>query len=167
MGECSQLLHFPLNDCPEYTALSYTWESPLLTAKSIAAYKNAQVNASVKVGGVTKVIRITKSLDEALSTINELRFSGTLQIPEYIWADGLCINQQDKAEKQIQVPLMGEIYSNCTLALVWLGKDETDLDGFLHIHNLLEPIIRQSETPGSEQLEYSIPLGLCRILNLL
>lgn len=150
MGECSQLHHFPLNDCPEYTALSYTWESPLLTAKSIAAYKNAQVNASVKVGGVTKVIRITKSLDEALSTINELRFSGTLQIPEYIWADGLCINQQDKAEKQIQVPLMGEIYSNCTLALVWLGRDETDLDGFLHIHNLLEPVIRQLETPGSE-----------------
>ena len=44
---------------------------------------------------------------------------------------------------------MGEIYSNCEIALVWLGKDEADLEGFLSVHNLLEPIIRQRETDSS------------------
>ncbi|KAL8838826.1 MAG: hypothetical protein Q9170_001981 [Blastenia crenularia] len=150
IGEFSQLHHFPLDDCPEYTALSYTWESPLFTDESIAAYNNVQGSAFVRVGKLIKMISISKSLDEALSTIIGLRFCGVLKIPEYIWADGLCINQQDTAERETQVPLMGEIYSNCALALVWLGRDKTDLDGFLHIHNLLEPIIRQIESPDSD-----------------
>lgn len=45
---------------------------------------------------------------------------------------------------------MGEIYANCEIALVWLGKDETDLKGFLAVHDLLEPIIRQRDTPDSD-----------------
>ena len=72
-----------------------------------------------------------------------------LKIPDYISIGGLCINQKDVEERQVQVPLMGEIYSNCEVALVWLGKDETDLDGFLHIHDLLDPITRQRDTPDS------------------
>ena len=71
-------------------------------------------------------------------------------IPEYIWADGLCIIQQDTEEREIQIPLMGEIYSNCSLALVWVGRDETNLDGFLHIHDLREPIIRHTEAVDSD-----------------
>ncbi|KAL8805958.1 MAG: hypothetical protein Q9182_001615 [Xanthomendoza sp. 2 TL-2023] len=150
MGEFCELQHFPLNDCPKYTALSYTWDSPLLTEESIAAYNNIRGSSFVKIGRLVRMIPISKSLDEALSSIITCRFCNILRVPEYIWADGICINQQDIEEREIQVPLMGEIYSNCEAALVWLGKDKTDLDGFLSIHNLLEPIIRQRDTPGSE-----------------
>ncbi|KAL8809959.1 MAG: hypothetical protein Q9200_002968 [Gallowayella weberi] len=150
MGEFCQLQHFPLNDCPKYTALSYTWDSPLLTDESAAAYNNIRGSSFIKIGRVTKVIPVSKSLDEALTSIITCRFCGILRIPDYIWADGICINQQDIEEREIQVPLMGEIYSNCEIALVWLGKDKTDLDGFLSIHDLLEPIIRQRDTPDSE-----------------
>lgn len=149
IGEIYQLQHFPINDHPKYTALSYTWESPLLTDESITDYNNVQASFFAKVGGVTNVIPISRNLNEALSTIIVSRFCDTLKIPDYIWADGICINQKDIKEREMQVPLMGEIYSNCEIALVWLGKDETDLEGFLYIHDLLEPIIKQRETPDS------------------
>ena len=149
-GDICQLQHFPLDDCPKYTALSYTWDSPLLTDESIAEYNNVQDSFFVKVGKLIKNIPISRSLEEALSTIISFRFCNILKIPDYIWVDGLCINQQDTKEREVQVSLMGEIYSNCDITLVWLGKDETDLEGFLHIHDLLDPIIRQRDTPGSD-----------------
>ncbi|KAI4290026.1 MAG: hypothetical protein L6R35_000693 [Caloplaca aegaea] len=96
------------------------------------------------------MIQISKSLDEALSYISTSRYCGKVDLPDYIWADGICINQQDKEERGKQVPLMGEIYPNCAIALVWLGKDTSDLEGFLHIHDLVEPILRQREMPGSD-----------------
>ncbi|KAM7211190.1 Heterokaryon incompatibility protein (HET) domain containing protein [Rhypophila decipiens] len=38
-----------------------------------------------------------------------------------IWADALCINQQDDEEKNWQVGLMTQIYSNATHVHAWLG----------------------------------------------
>lgn len=45
-----------------------------------------------------------------------------------LWVDAICINQGDNAEKGSQVALMGDIYSNATAVLAWLGEcgdDET------------------------------------------
>ena len=50
MGDFSQLQVFSLDDCPEYTALSYTWDSHFLTDESIAVYNNVQDSAFVRVG---------------------------------------------------------------------------------------------------------------------
>lgn len=41
-----------------------------------------------------------------------------------IWADAVCINQQDDAEKSHQVPLMGSIYSLAKTDAVWLGPGD-------------------------------------------
>ena len=49
------------------------------------------------------MIPITRNLDEALSTIIGSRFCDILNIPDYIWADGICINQKDTEEREIQV----------------------------------------------------------------
>jgi len=38
-----------------------------------------------------------------------------------IWADALCINQGDTEEKNWQIPLMRQIYSNATTVHAWLG----------------------------------------------
>lgn len=147
--EVCQLQHFPLNEPPKYIALSYTWGSPLLTDESIAGYNKVDRPFALKAGGVTMTMSISRNLSEALSYIIDSRSRHVLKSPDYIWADGICINQNDPAEREVQVPLMGEIYSNCEIAMVWLGQDETDLEGFLSIHSLLEPIIRQREIPGS------------------
>lgn len=38
-----------------------------------------------------------------------------------LWGDALCIDQSDILEKNIQVPLMGLIYSYAESVLAWLG----------------------------------------------
>jgi hypothetical protein len=40
-----------------------------------------------------------------------------------VWADAVCINQYDNAEKGHQVKRMGIVYENAEEVLVWLGKD--------------------------------------------
>jgi Heterokaryon incompatibility protein (HET) len=47
-----------------------------------------------------------------------------------IWADALCINQNDPIEKSEQVRNMGEVYYSAQEVLIWLGKqiDDTDVE---------------------------------------
>ncbi|KAH7411310.1 heterokaryon incompatibility protein-domain-containing protein [Cadophora sp. MPI-SDFR-AT-0126] len=40
-----------------------------------------------------------------------------------LWADAICINQNDEQERTSQVRLMGTIYSQTSLAISWLGAD--------------------------------------------
>ena len=40
-----------------------------------------------------------------------------------IWADAICIDQSSIAEKNCQVPLMRQIYSNAAIVHIWLGAD--------------------------------------------
>lgn len=41
-----------------------------------------------------------------------------------LWIDQICINQVNAAEKSAQVVLMGQIFSNATTVLVWLGEED-------------------------------------------
>ncbi|KAF4332223.1 het-6-heterokaryon incompatibility [Fusarium beomiforme] len=45
-----------------------------------------------------------------------------------LWADAICINQNDQAEKSVQVPRMSEIYGKCERVLAWLGPVESAED---------------------------------------
>ena len=40
------------------------------------------------------------------------------------WVDALCINQNVNEEKNIQVMMMGDIYSNCSMCIAWIGKED-------------------------------------------
>jgi hypothetical protein len=40
-----------------------------------------------------------------------------------IWVDAICINQNDTVERGSQVAKMGQIYSQCSQVVVWLGSD--------------------------------------------
>jgi hypothetical protein len=83
-----------------YEALSYTWgptEPPYFLQCGMAQ------------------VRVTKNLHDAF-----VRFR-LAEAPRLIWADALCINQQDNAEKSMQVVMMCEIYTKATRLLVWFG----------------------------------------------
>jgi hypothetical protein len=45
-----------------------------------------------------------------------------------VWADAVCINQEDEREKEKQIPLIAEIYAKAQSVLVWLGEAEADGD---------------------------------------
>jgi hypothetical protein len=59
---------------------------------------------------------ITESLYGALKT---LRQKG--EVAHYLWADALCINQHDSAERSHQVRMMGDIYRKANALHAWLG----------------------------------------------
>jgi len=41
----------------------------------------------------------------------------------FLWIDAICINQNDNAEKSVQVQRMDLIYSNATQVIAWLGAN--------------------------------------------
>jgi len=88
---------------PEYTALSYVWGDLTLSE-------------SLTCSGRT--LHITRSLKAALHGIRRSTS------PLTIWADQLCINQQDIIERNMQVQSMDKVYSKSQGVIVWLGADE-------------------------------------------
>lgn len=78
-----------LNDAC-YTALSYYWG-------------DANDRVDITVNGQT--ISITRNLESAL------RHMRNVDRDTVVWADAICINQQDNAEKDVQVGAMDDIYS--------------------------------------------------------
>ncbi|KAF4457147.1 hypothetical protein FALBO_15265 [Fusarium albosuccineum] len=97
--------HFPLESCPEFVALSYVWGSP--DPPRMVCTRDG------------RYIICTESLRIAL---RHLRQRGEL----VVWADAVCINQKDNAEKSNQVLLMGDIYKKASRVVVELGVNCTD-----------------------------------------
>ena len=82
----------------QYTAISYTWGDDELTE-------------TIHVDG--QPIRIKPNLWACLHTLR--------RDWQYIWADAICINQDDVIEKNQQVRMMDQIYQNAFVVSVWLG----------------------------------------------
>ena len=98
-----RLIHARLSEPLQYEAISYAWGEAIFSAK--LELSSGRVN-------------ITNSLAAALRAFRQPSTS------RYLWADALCINQQDINEKNVQVALMGEIYSSASSVLVWLGPGD-------------------------------------------
>lgn len=88
---------------PQYEALSYLWG-------------NTNITLPVIVDG--QVIQVTTNLEAAL---RHLRWC---EKPRILWVDAICINQQDIGEKNVQVPMMGDIYRDAMDTLAWFGHGD-------------------------------------------
>ncbi|KAF5686650.1 heterokaryon incompatibility (het-6OR allele) [Fusarium circinatum] len=86
----------------KYEAVSYAWEDGHAT-KKLETQRGA--------------LLITPSLFHALH-----RFRSKDE-PRMLWADAVCINQSNNAEKASQVALMNEIYASAACTLVYLGRE--------------------------------------------
>lgn len=61
-----------------------------------------------------------------------------------IWVYALCICQTDRAERNSQFSIMGDIYSRCSVVLVWLGEAIALgrlLKNFFLLHDVVEPAV--------------------------
>jgi hypothetical protein len=85
-----------------YEAVSYVWGSGIRDTPIICN---------------GKILKVTKSLHSALCRIR-LRNS-----PRCVWADAICINQDDNEERGYQVGQMLNIYQKASQTVVWLGDD--------------------------------------------
>jgi hypothetical protein len=97
-----------------YEPLSYVWGPP----PSNGDHK-IFINTSTSYGS----LQLTASLYAAL---RRLRYADQ---ERRLWADQICINQQDLAERGQQVQFMNMIYKHANHVLVWLGQDEIGPDG--------------------------------------
>jgi hypothetical protein len=131
-----ELRTFKIGQSPAYHALSYTWGPPLNTQECEDDYRSDSSRAVTVV-----MIRDGQPArkQELLVTRNLFECLCVLESRNYMWIDALCINQSDNVEKAIQVPLMGAIYTNARQVIVWLGLEESDLEGFKWIHEVLYP----------------------------
>ncbi|CAH0047200.1 unnamed protein product [Clonostachys solani] len=97
---------------PRYSALSYVWG-------------DAANRETIMVNGM--IIPVTVNLKAALrhfgrhwKTFNSNSDPSSMRI----WADALCINQNDTDEISSQVRLMESVYSCPDLVLAWLGSED-------------------------------------------
>jgi hypothetical protein len=100
-------------DAPmKYDALSYVWGE-------------SRRDKTILCDG--KIIHVTRSLYVALEAYRRTsQWKDTEGVP--IWADGICINQDDPHEQAEQVRMMDEIYRQATFVTVWLGEPSADSD---------------------------------------
>lgn len=85
---------------PEYTALSYCWGEPVF-------------DHPVLIDG--QKIMVTATLAQALRCIRRQKW-------QIVWADQLCIDQNNVKEKNRQVPMMWRIFSQAMCVWIYLGQ---------------------------------------------
>ncbi|KAM0445456.1 hypothetical protein ACHAQK_001665 [Fusarium lateritium] len=90
---------------PPYTALSYAWGDP---------------HDSLEIDLDGAYVRVAVSLHGALLALRQSRLFN------FVWADALCINQEDEVERGLQVRLMPSIYSDAMYVTIWLGPEENN-----------------------------------------
>ncbi|GAB1317159.1 Heterokaryon incompatibility protein-domain-containing protein [Madurella fahalii] len=61
-----------------------------------------------------------------------------------LWADQLCINQSDNAEKVVQVAMMDRVYSQASTVVSWLGEGDSHTEGAARLLGKLAGIPRST-----------------------
>jgi hypothetical protein len=106
--KCS-LRHVSLNSQPEFEAISYAWG-------------DVKDTKFITLNGRQRAVTI--SLYTALEQFRQT------DADRVLWADAVCNNQEDYAEKSAQVQRIDEVYRQASRVLVWLGADTTGLERF-------------------------------------
>jgi hypothetical protein len=125
------------SDKPRYSALSYVWGS----SKTTILVDN-------------QVLSVPSSLSDFL---RQLRHP-----VEYLplWADAICVDQENLRERGHQVQLMGSIYTNATVVHAWLGEDTCQVASSLGVLPTLPATLDTSNKSGTAiQAVKSLRLG--------
>ena len=101
------IIHTNLDKAPSYTSVSYSWND-----QQRDHYLHLDSHK----------LKIIENLQSGLPYL--IKEAST----QFLWADGICIDQENVEEKAIQLPLMREIYTRCQECLVWLGHSTPETD---------------------------------------
>ena len=131
-----------LVDEPVFSALSYVWGYP-------------RVLVDIRADGAA--ISVTQNFVDAVRDVHRFWTSKGLDRPlesRRLWADAVCINQEDVTEKNFQVPLMKEIYSGAEQVLSWLGKSGEPSDGAFEALQLIYDELALLHEDSSDDLKW-------------
>ncbi|GKT61207.1 heterokaryon incompatibility protein [Colletotrichum tofieldiae] len=101
-----ELVHTPLGGTPFFTALSYAWGE-------------SEPRKLIFCSGLK--MEIGPNLHSALSHLRQPACE------TFLWADALCINQEDILERNQQVRMMGDIYAAACSTAIWLGEESCEV----------------------------------------
>ncbi|KAH8669742.1 heterokaryon incompatibility protein-domain-containing protein [Tricladium varicosporioides] len=137
------------SDFCAYEALSYTWGTPIFS-QSVVVHGNS-------------ILWITQNLADAFYQF---------RLPDRkrrLWADAICIDQKNEHEKNVQIPLMGQIYRNAERVVVWLGREnggEESLDLLNRSRKTITDINGLPERGESTKIVSSAVSALENVLSL-
>ncbi|KAF2625282.1 HET-domain-containing protein [Macroventuria anomochaeta] len=108
-----------------FVALSYVWGKDT-RASLLTATKNT-IAALSQVSGLS-IVDMPRTIEDAMNICTELGIN-------YLWADRLCIIQDDPEDKMHQIMAMNDIYESALLVLVSAYGDSMDFG----IHGVSHP----------------------------
>lgn len=100
---------YSLDNCPSYEAVSYTWGGE---------NADSSPRRPVYVGPYWDVTMQTENCWEMLRFVRPQKRGFRL-----VWVDAICINQNSRTERSIQVSKMTRIFSEAMQVIVYLGPD--------------------------------------------
>ena len=100
-----ELQEVSLDEKPVYEAISYCWGAPLKLHPILCHDKRLNVSANLT------------------AALRHLRRPETNRV---LWADAICISQDDILERSQQVQMMRNIFEGAEHVLIWLGEADAD-----------------------------------------
>lgn len=140
----------------KFDALSYVWGDPQVT-------RTIWVNQ--------QPCEVTSNLFKALKYLRRKRYHAkwpaelksqpsSAVLGQWIWIDAICINQNNIAERNAQVPLMRDIYSKASTVHVWLGIfDSSMVLGLITLSRMRDLLLQaRGDEKGEWDLVYPLQL---------
>ena len=108
-----------LNAAPKFEALSYVWGG------------NSR-RVPIRVDG--QRLLVTRNLAAAMRSLSSramMGFGSSSNFTRLVWIDAVCIDQSNTSERNSQIWLMGDIYSEARHVVAWLGPELEDHMSFV------------------------------------
>jgi hypothetical protein len=105
---CLAISTFTREAAPGYIALSYEWGGP----------RNSQ---AVYIGPAERPLTVRAILLAFLRRLESDLWNAEGHA-QYLWADAICIDQDNTRERNSQVAVMGQIFSNAEAVFGWIGN---------------------------------------------
>ncbi|CEI39472.1 hypothetical protein FVEN_g8688 [Fusarium venenatum] len=127
-----ELVTASLDEKPRYAALSYLWGKP-------------EHFGQITIDGDT--LKIPDNLASAFLRILSDEPFRSQSYCQYLWADAICINQNDHEERSQQVQLMRRIFQLAHVTFAWVGPKDHSLS--FNTINTIDKVIDHNTTRRS------------------